>query len=477
MVTYLIKVTLIWALMLLLYELFYRRNRTFLLNRLYLLLSLCIGALLPLIPLELPAGAGSNATNVVNTGLQQFNQVVSPAAPQADEAAAPIDAMVVMGWVYLAGLLLILLINIRGLVLILRTAVYGEYREMEGYRIFHSHRRVHAPFSFMGWIFIARPEAYTRGELCFILRHEDAHNRRRHWLDLLLVQVFGTVFWFHPLVWRYRYLLRLVHEYEADRIAAGNEAYDYGHFLLQQTLLKGTPAIAHSFHFSPIKNRITMLTQQRKTQAWKYTFWIPALCAGLLLAAKPAENNERVRVGDKTSFRGHDFYWSPEMRDSIMIKDPETGAMSVRVLAKEGEIRQMDREEVYSNDDPEIVKVRFNKDGKEIYDYAKDLFRKQFPQIPDSIRAISVKNMVVDEKGKLRYYEVQCLTDNWAAYDNARSPELIANYIRALEKIMDESPDWQPAKVGDKNVKVRLPGGFNVYFKPLMIRPVKRIER
>ncbi|WP_118977010.1 M56 family metallopeptidase [Taibaiella koreensis] len=473
MQTYLLKATLIWTLLLVLYELLYRNRPAFTLNRLYLLSALLAGALFPLLPLTLP-GAGSGTGNLAGNLLRPVYPYVLPAvaAPQARVQAGISWQAVVFG-IYIAGVLAMAVVSLRGLVYILRTAIYGSFKQMEGFRIFHSNRRPHAPFSFMGWIFIATPEQYSRQELLFVLRHEDVHNRRKHWLDVLLMQLGCTLFWFHPLVWRYRHLLRLVHEYEADRLASGDTAYDYGHFLLQQTLLQGTPAIAHSFHFSPIKNRIAMLTQQRKTQAWKYSFWIPAICAGLLLAAKPADNNERVRVGDKTHFRGHDFYWTPEAFDSVLVEDPTTKEMTTVRVNLGPMIHKMDQDIVYNNDDAAIVKARFNKDGKELFSYAENAFRKQFSDIPDSIRSIAVTNIVIDAEGKIRYYDIQISADG-PLYENVRGKSLIADYTRALEKIIDGSPSWQPATAGGKHVKVRIPGGFNVYFKPFGVSPVNR---
>ncbi|WP_118952635.1 M56 family metallopeptidase [Taibaiella helva] len=476
MATYLIQVTFTWALLLALYELLYRSRPAFTLNRLYLLSALLAGALLPLVPITLPGSAAAATGNIAANVLQSADPVVQKATPVPGTGMAGMSWAAVAGWIYLTGALLMAVVSLRGLVYILRTAIYGSFRQVKGYRIFHSSRSVHAPFSFMGWIFIADPDQYSQQELLFVLRHEDAHNRRRHWLDVLLVQLFCVVFWFHPLVWRYRHCLKLVHEYEADRITAGSAGYDYGHFLLRQTLMKGVPPIAHSFHFSPIKNRITMLTQPRKKQIWKYSFWLPAICACLLLAARPSESDERVRVGDKTRFRGHDFYWAPNAVDSVMIEDPRTGEIIVKRLEREGGISRMDKDSVYSNDDPAVVKAHFNKNGKEIYDYANDLFHRQFPNIPDSFFTIAVHNIVIDEKGKIRYYDIQCVTDN-AAFENGSTQPLIAGYIRTLGKIMDESPAWQPGKVGNKEVKVRLEGGFNVHFKPLTIMPVENIKR
>jgi beta-lactamase regulating signal transducer with metallopeptidase domain len=139
----------------------------------------------------------------------------------------------------------------------------------------------------MGRVFLTSTAFSDPKELEYIILHEAAHSTRKHWLDLWISQLACMLFWFHPLIWRYRYLLRLQHEYEADSMAAGKDPYSYGQFLLRQTLLRGVPAIAHSFHFSPIKNRIHMLTKKQSFSPgnWNYLLLIPVLLGCTLLMA------------------------------------------------------------------------------------------------------------------------------------------------------------------------------------------------
>jgi hypothetical protein len=352
---------------------------------------------------------------------------------------------------------------IREVVLILRKAIYGHFKTINGHRIF-SNKHVHAPFSFMGWVFISNPEDYSEQELNYILKHEDAHNRRKHWLDMILMQLVFIVFWFHPLVWRYRYLLKLTHEYEADHIAAESDTYTYGHFLLRQTLLKGTPAIAHSFHFSPIKNRIAMLTSFRKNNKWKYALALPVLLGCTMLFAKSTDNNQRVRVGDVTTYKGHRFYWEKDGIDSIQVMDPTTRETTWIVTKREGKIYKMDNDSVYSNEDEMIIQTQFRSNNQGFHEYLHNKFISVFPKIPDSIVAIGVSNIVIDEKGRVSYYDMRCRTKG-NVYDLSLADSPFAQYGKTIERMINESPDWLPAIYKGKNINV-LFGGFSVYFRP-----------
>lgn len=449
MAIYLLKITLIWVILLALYELLYRKSPAYTLNRVYLLAALIMGVLLPFIPLSLPANTNTNyGIGQIDNGLQNFGQAVAPAAPAA-EATGPAAGTILL-WLYLSGAIIFLVLSLREVILILRTAIYGQYTTIGSYRIFSS-SRTHAPFSFMGWVFISDPALYDEKGLEYIFRHEEAHNRCWHWLDMILMQLFFVVFWFHPLVWRFRYLLKLNHEYEADRYAAHNNTYEYGHFLLQQTLLKGTPAIAHSFHFSPIKNRIHMLTQTGRQSKWKYLFTLPLLLACGILFAKPRTDDQRVRTGNKTTFRGHEFTWEDPITDSVLVEDPETKQKRMMVAQRDGGLSKMDGDSLYDNEEVRITQAQFRYNNQDFRGYIVPLLEKE---LPDSIRSISLSNIVIDESGKLCYYDISCSTNSGRFYSSYDADARLKGFFSSIDKIIGDSPAWLPALSANRKIKV-----------------------
>lgn len=467
MVSYLLKVTLIWSILLLVFELLYRKNTAFTLTRIYLFLALVAGLVLPwitwsILPWTIPATSGITA---IANGVQRADALAINPVHQSGPEAITIPWQQIALWLYFAGAAIIAVISIRGILLIMRKAIYGQHRTINGHRIFSS-AHPHAPFSFMGWIFISNPEQYSDTELHYILRHEDGHNSRKHWLDIILMQLVFVMFWFHPLVWRFRYLLRLTHEYEADRIAARSGTYEYGCFLLQQTLLKGTPAMAHSFHYSPIKKRITMLTTEKKTNTWKFAFVFPILLGCTMLFASTTTNSQRVRVGDVTTYKGHQFFWQQEATDSMQAADPVSGEIKFFAMPKPVQIWKMDQDSVFSNEDGMITAAQFRHNNQNFYEYVSERFLKTYSGFPDTIRSIGVMNMVIDERGKLMYYDLRCFTDR-NSYDISLPDSPYGHYGRLLTKIIDESPEWLPAIRSGKKIKVTPNGGFNVYFLPM----------
>jgi hypothetical protein len=453
MLTYLIQVTICWSMLLLLYEVLYKRSTSFTTNRIYLLLSLFTGIVLPMLPWQLPSAINNvPAIHTINDGLRRVGEPAAGAGATGvpDAANGYIGSLIL--WLYLTGVVVSLTLSIRELVVIMRKAIYGSYVSLQGHKVF-SNKRTHAPFSFMGWVFISRSEQYTEQALAHILKHEAAHNDRKHWVDILLVQLCLTVFWFHPLVWRFRHLLKLEHEYEADHIAAGDEAYEYGHFLLQQVLLKGTPAIAHSFHFSPIKNRITMLTKNQKSNNWKYLAVIPAILCCTLLIAKTNPGNKKVTNGDRTAYKGNVFYWTKEAIDSVMVANPETGAPTWVVVKKNPSIYRMNSDSVLSSERFDVA-PQFRSRNMSFKDYFKAEFMRGAKKLSDSMVSVELVNVVINEEGKIVYYDTYYAsvvrksgTKRSSITDNA------PDYNALVEKIVENCPGWLPGLRSGKPVK------------------------
>ena len=120
------------------------------------------------------------------------------------------------------------------------------------------------PFSFGGAIYLSEGALANPAALPPALRHEQAHVRQGHTLDVLLLQVAVALAWLNPASWLLRRAALDNLEYLADRAAlrAGLDRRAYQYSLLHQPP-GGVPGPALAFHFSflTLKNRIAMLNQ------------------------------------------------------------------------------------------------------------------------------------------------------------------------------------------------------------------------
>jgi hypothetical protein len=240
-------------------------------------------------------------------------------------------------------------------------------------------------------------------------------------------------------------------EYQADKEAAGQNSYDYGHFLLDQVLLKGVPPIAHSFHFSPIKNRITMLTknQNRPRNSWKYLAVLPALFCCTLLMAKTDQTGKRVRNGNITTFNGNTFEWNEPSVDTFIVEDPVTGKNLIRVAQQVPSI-------IKTNGEVTLNKSLVDNEAqyrhpKTFIQYLKEAIKSELKTIPEGLEDIQVKNVVIDQKGAIIYYDLLIHYDT--ASSGTKEADNAKDRIRHLvAKAIEESPAWLPATKGGKAV-------------------------
>jgi hypothetical protein len=133
------------------------------------------------------------------------------------------------------------------------------------------------PFSFFNFIFI--PNSYKRlseDDLQRIKDHEKVHSRQLHSLDVLFIEFISIIFWFNPLLKYLKKSIQEIHEYIVDdKITERcNLKKDYAELLLKlATEVKGFNLSA-GFSGSQIKRRIVMISRQRSLPGQKLIFTI-----------------------------------------------------------------------------------------------------------------------------------------------------------------------------------------------------------
>lgn len=136
------------------------------------------------------------------------------------------------------------------------------------------------PFSFYGYVFIPRSLLSEAGHaLEMVLKHEKLHIRRRHSTDLIILELFSLVFWFHPAIWYLRRQIKRQHEYEADRYVLDHQTdkHAYQYLLLGQAHpYFPVHNMVHTFSYKPLKHRIMKMNKPFKKNA-------PGFFSGMLL--------------------------------------------------------------------------------------------------------------------------------------------------------------------------------------------------
>lgn len=149
-----------------------------------------------------------------------------------------------------------------------------------------------SPFSFFNWIFICKSK-YTPNDLNRILKHELAHVRQLHSIDILFTELFCIIFWWNPVAWFIKKEVKINLEFLADREALFNEMdlKEYQYLLLKETI-KNNLQVVNNFNITELKKRIIMMNKVKTTNLMllKYFLAIPTLTLLLLMVSRSYSN-------------------------------------------------------------------------------------------------------------------------------------------------------------------------------------------
>lgn len=256
-----------------LYLLIFRRFTFVRLNRIYLLLSLIMGLIFPLISYEVEEIVKVPVNQVVYAE-RNFQPVIVNSSTSLivnEPVEKLLDWNLITEIIYVLGIFLMAFrfsVMIYKLLKIKRIPVGSNYISTQS-RFANS--------SFFNMIFIDDAKL-TQDEIQQILAHEKWHIRLFHSYDLLFVEILKMLFWFNPILWLYQRSLSEVHEYEVDRrmIQAYNPQ-SYAQLLLK--LATSTPILATTHHFSrkPLTDRIHFIFTKQKSVPMKRLAYLSIL--------------------------------------------------------------------------------------------------------------------------------------------------------------------------------------------------------
>jgi len=306
---YALQASLALALLYFIYWLFLRRTSFHRLNR-FVLIGIALAALLlPATGRLLPESASTphfTATGALRITpepsiLSRVWDVLAPAAhdvhsasgqgalsPAAD-ATQPfyLSPAEMLRDIYLLGLLFFVIRAIVPIIALAKLIRSNPRHRNETYTLVDL-PQPSPPFSFFHWIFL-HPGDHSEAQRRNILLHEQVHVLQYHTLDILFMEFFAALAWFHPVAWRLNKETKLNLEYLADHVLlnSGVEPKEYQYHLLQLTTTPLLIRTANHFNQSHLKKRIAMMNQtsSRKRALLKYALFLPVLTALCLVFA------------------------------------------------------------------------------------------------------------------------------------------------------------------------------------------------
>ena len=316
------KAALLTFVFVLMYRLLLRRETFHGLKRGALMLSLVLSYVLPLTVITVhrdiqknPAAQTFSTNQPVSAPINQIQPFspsveatsVAPIITETENAAiqAPTEKrdithllLVCLMAAYLAGLAVMLIIRIVSIWRVASIVRNGRTVERgEGWRIVVTDRDV-SPFSWIGTIVLSQKD--YAGIDTTVLKHEKAHIRHGHPLELMVVDFMSLFQWFNPAVWVLRRDLCLVHEQQADAdvVKSLSDARPYQFMLLSQSQGGLAFNIVASFNGNGVESRIDMMNRKRsgRRQMIRFLYLPVIMCVSLTMSANVAYD----RISDES---------------------------------------------------------------------------------------------------------------------------------------------------------------------------------
>ncbi len=274
MIAYILKVTLCWLFFYGIYELFLKKKTFFTANRSYLLITLLVGVLLPLLEF-IPWKNDSNVAYVIYPLLMEIDDIQAVAVSKAEDS---FNFITLLYLIYAIGFIISLIRLILGISKIVDLYRISEKINNLSYILVLTDQ-IHLPFSFFKWVFMSK-KLNLKEDIEQVIEHEIEHIKGRHSIDILLTEALKVVFWCSPMIYFYKNALKEIHEFLADNIVIKKtNKISYKKLLLNQTNNGLQMALTHQFFNSHLKNRLKMINQKRsgRPNLVMYAFGIPVL--------------------------------------------------------------------------------------------------------------------------------------------------------------------------------------------------------
>ncbi|HUS87400.1 MAG TPA: M56 family metallopeptidase [Bacteroidales bacterium] len=294
----LIKASLSMMMLYVLYWFFFRSETLFRISRYYLLFSLIISILLPLISIrytvELSSDISSGSPN-----LSIFTRDNGREDLYGMFGATGVIALVL----YFSGAAAFLFRLLWQLTILFSLIIINGNRVSDGLFIVENNR-YSVPFSFLNYVFI-NPQHISTDELDNIIAHEKVHIRERHWLDLLIVEFLTIILWFNPFVWLFERSIKQNHEYLADEgvIAQGYSVGRYHSVLINQLMGMEVIGLTNNLNYSLNAKRLKMMKKEKtpKQRAYKLIWALPVITILLAAFSEPQYTYAEPTKKDVTS--------------------------------------------------------------------------------------------------------------------------------------------------------------------------------
>jgi TonB family protein len=295
MITYVFKSSLSLITLFGLYWFLLRKEKLFVFNRFFLVVSVVFSLIVPFISIPVNFRVTPQLEDIISSNDYITTEILTPGSSSVpsdvygDKAyvqnrPATINFSAILLALYISGVIVFLIRFLRNIYLIAQKIRISEKISFEGYWIVLTNDKT-GPCCFSNSVFLNKDD-YLKGRIAReLLDHELEHVKQSHTIDIMLIELLKIFYWFNPVHILYDRAVRINHEYLADN---GVISYDYNvenyackllSFITGRNNLSLTSGSTYSF----TKMRLMMMTKPRSGSSIYGSKIATTLCLGIVL--------------------------------------------------------------------------------------------------------------------------------------------------------------------------------------------------
>lgn len=296
-----------------------------------------------------------------------------------------------------------------------------------------------------------------------IAEHERVHANQWHSADVLLIEAVMIINWFNPVVYLYRFAIKHIHEYIADRHALklGTDKNEYALLLLSQTFNTKVHELVNPFYnHSLLKLRIIMLQKNKSNRIALVKYGLSAPLFILMLVLSSATVNNSKTVGFVNKKVEQVFLTPATVIQPNIILDSTTMVPSNTVVEAEKPVKKQH---------PTIgltapVNIINTTPSENVPSVENRVFTsvEELPQFPGGIEALSrylSKNVRypanMREKGIQGRVIISFIVEGDGSISNAHVARGVADELdKEALRVIAASPKWKPGVQNGRLVRV-----------------------
>jgi len=286
MTDFLIKSTISLSVLLGIYFWFFEKEKMNHFNRFFLLGSLVVSFVIPVLKFDFTPGNFSNTIIQNTTNMIELKTIVIK-QESGDWTR--------LFWIFYVTVSLVFLFRFGKNILGIISKIKSNPKDrLENATLILVEEKT-LPHTFLNYIFINRNDYENRKIEGELFTHELTHVHQKHTIDILFIEFLKTIFWFNPILMFYKKAIQLNHEFLADEkvVRSYNNVPFYQNLLLEKASWNSNFYLASNLNFSVTKKRLIMMTKttSRSRALLKKLALLPVL-AGLVLSC--AKSNPKT---------------------------------------------------------------------------------------------------------------------------------------------------------------------------------------